>query len=99
MYVFAFSSVITFGDFTIISFFKNQNFETLPSLLFKLISAYRFNEASFVAGFILVLSLIIYFFIDIIVYKLKPAKIIWTYILAMYPKNITGVHFRCPKKV
>ena len=83
MYVFAFSSVITFGDFTIISFFKNQNFETLPSLLFKLISAYRFNEASFVAGFILVLSLIIYFFIDNIVYKLKPAKIIWTYILAM----------------
>ena len=76
LYVFAFSSVITFGDFTIISFFKNQNFETLPSLLFKLISAYRFNEASFVAGFILVLSLIIYFFIDNIVYKLKPAKII-----------------------
>ena len=76
LYVFAFSSVITFGDFTIISFFKNQNFETLPSLLYKLISAYRFNEASFVAGFILVLSLIIYFFIDNIVYKLKPAKII-----------------------
>ena len=67
----AFSSVITFVDFTIISFFKNQNFETLPSLLYKLISAYRFNEASFVAGFILVLSFIIYFFIDNIVYKKK----------------------------
>ena len=74
LYVFAFSLVITFGDFTIISFFKNQDFETLPSLLYRLISAYRFNEASFVAGFILVLSLIIYFFIDNVIYKLKPAK-------------------------
>ena len=74
LYVFSFSSVITFGDFTIISFFKNQNFETLPSLLYKLISAYRFNEASFVAGIILILSLIIYFFIDNFIYKVKPVK-------------------------
>ena len=74
LYVFSFSTVITIGDFTIISFFRNQDFETLPSLLFKLISAYRFNEASFVAGFILILSLIIYFFIDNFIYKVKPAK-------------------------
>ena len=74
LYVFSFSSVITFGDFTIISFFKNQDFETLPSLLFRLISAYRFNEASFVAGIILILSLIIYFFIDNFIYKVKPVK-------------------------
>tara|TARA_Y100000590_G_C15716517_1_gene1012088 strand:+ start:1091 stop:2632 length:1542 start_codon:yes stop_codon:yes gene_type:complete len=64
LYVFAFSTVITLGDFTIISFFKDQNFETLPSYLFKLISVYRFNEASSVAGFILFLSLIIFFLID-----------------------------------
>ena len=36
-YVFSFSTVITFGDFTIISFFRSENFETLPSYLFKLI--------------------------------------------------------------
>tara|TARA_Y100001970_G_scaffold291588_1_gene429336 strand:+ start:1036 stop:2628 length:1593 start_codon:yes stop_codon:yes gene_type:complete len=74
LYVFSFSTVITFGDFTIISFFKNQNFETLPSLLFRLISSYRFNEASFVAGIILIISLIIYFLIDNFTYKVKPVK-------------------------
>ena len=69
LYVFAFSTVITFGDFTIISFFKSINFDTLPSYLYKLISAYRFEEASFVSGFILLLSLIIYFLIDNLSYQ------------------------------
>ncbi len=64
IFVFAFSSVLTFGDFTIISFFKDQDFDTLPSYLFKLISVYRFNEASFVAGMILILSMIIFLLID-----------------------------------
>ena len=74
MFVFAFSTVITFGDFTIISFFRNQDFETLPSYLYKLISTYRFEEASFVAGFILILSMIIFFLIDNIIYKGKSAN-------------------------
>ncbi len=73
LYVFSFSTVITFGDFTIISFFKDQNFETLPSYLFRLISVYRFNEATFVAGFILMISLIIYFLIDNFNYQGKSA--------------------------
>ena len=72
LYVFSFSTVITFGDFTIISFFKSDNFETLPSYLFKLISTYKFNEASFVAGIILFLSMIIYFFIDNLNYQGRP---------------------------
>ena len=71
-YVFAFSTVITFGDFTIISFFRNENFETLPSYLFKLISIYKFNEASFVAGIILLISLLIYFVIDNLPYQGRP---------------------------
>ena len=71
LYVFSFSTVITFGDFTIISFFRDQNFETLPSYLFKLISVYKFNEASFVSGFILFISLIIYFLIDNLNYQGK----------------------------
>ena len=75
LYVFSFSTIITFGDFTIISFFKDQNFETLPSYLFKLISVYRFNEASFVAGFILFFSLFIYLMFDNSFYKGMPAKI------------------------
>ena len=74
LYVFSFSTVITLGDFTIISFFNDQNFETLPSYLFKLISVYRFNEASFVAGFILIVSLIIYFLIDNFNYQGKSAN-------------------------
>ena len=74
LYVFSFSTVITFGDFTIISFFKDQNFETLPSYLFRLISVYRFNEATFVAGFILMISLIIYFLIDNFNYQGKSAN-------------------------
>ena len=68
-YVFSFSTVITFGDFTIISFFRNENFETLPSYLFKLISVYKFNEASFVAGIILLISMLIYFIIDNLPYQ------------------------------
>ena len=77
LYVFSFSTVITFGDFTIISFFKDQNFETLPSYLFRLISVYRFNEATFVAGFILMISLIIYFLIDNFNYHGKSAIKTW----------------------
>ncbi len=72
LYVFSFSTVITFGDFTIISFFRNDNFETLPSYLFKLISTYKFNEASFVAGIILLISMIIYFIIDNFNYQGRP---------------------------
>ena len=77
LYVFSFSTVITFGDFTIISFFKDQNFETLPSYLFKLISVYRFNEASFVSGFILIISMIIYFLIDNLNYQGKSVIKTW----------------------
>ena len=72
LYTLSFSTVITFGDFTIISFFRSDNFETLPSYLFKLISVYRFNEASFVAGIILIVSMIIYFLIDNLNYQGKP---------------------------
>ena len=72
-YLFAFSTIITFGDFTIISFFRDQNFETLPSYLYKLISSYRFEEASFVASFILLISMIIYFVIDNFNYNGKSA--------------------------
>ena len=71
IFVFAFSTVITFGDFTIISFFKDQDFDTLPSYLYKLISVYKFNEASFVAGIILILSMIICLTIDNLNYQGK----------------------------
>ena len=71
-YVFSFSAAISFGDFTIISFFKNNNFQTLPSILYKLITSYRFNEASLVAGFILIFSLIFYLIFDNNNYKDKP---------------------------
>ena len=73
-YVFSFSAAISFGDFTIISFFKNESFQTLPSLLYKLIISYRFNEASLVAGFILIFSLFIYLIFDNIYYKDKLDK-------------------------
>jgi len=72
LYVFSFSTVITFGDFTIISFFRNENFETLPSYLFKLISTYKFDEASFIAGVMLLISMIIYFLIDNLNYQGRP---------------------------
>jgi len=72
-FVFAFSMVITFGDFTIISFFKDQDFDTLPSYLYKLISVYRFSEASFIAGVILIFSMIIFLFIDNLNYQGKSA--------------------------
>ncbi|MDC3112941.1 hypothetical protein OA415_05070, partial [Pelagibacteraceae bacterium] len=70
---FAFSTIITFGDFTIISFFKDQDFDTLPSYLYKLISVYRFNEASFIAGVILIFSMFMFLFIDNLNYQGKSA--------------------------
>ena len=73
-YVFSFSAAMSFGDFTIISFFKNESFQTLPSLLYKLITSYHFNEASIVAGFILIFSLFIYLIFDNINYKDKSDK-------------------------
>ena len=73
IFVFAFSTVITFGDFTIISFFKDQDFDTLPSYLYKLISVYRFNEASFIAGVILIFSMFMFLFIDNLNYQGKSA--------------------------
>jgi thiamine transport system permease protein len=72
LYVFSISTVITFGDFTIISFFRSGSFETLPSYLFKLISTYKFDEAAFVAGVMLLISMIIYFLIDNLNYQGKP---------------------------
>ena len=73
LYIFSFSTVITFGDFTIISFFRSDDFDTLPSYLFKLISVYRFNEASFVAGLILMISMMFYLVIDNLNHQVKPA--------------------------
>ena len=73
LYIFAFSTVITFGDFTIISFFRDQNFETMPLYLYRLITVYRFEDASFVAGFILIFCMIIFFVIDNFNYKGKSA--------------------------
>ena len=73
-FVFSFASALSFGDFTIISFFKSDSFQTLPTLLYKLISAYKFNEASFVAGFILIFSLSIYLLFDNWFYKDKPDR-------------------------
>jgi len=73
-FVFSFSAALSFGDFTIISFFKNVNFQTLPSLLYKLVISYRFTDATFVAGFILIFSLFIYLLFDNNIYKDKPDK-------------------------
>jgi len=74
LFIFSFSSALSFGDFTIISFFKSENFQTLPSLLYKLISTYRFEEATFVAGCILFFSLFIYLIFDNIFYRVNPDK-------------------------
>ena len=74
IYIFSFSAAISFGDFTIISFFKNESFQTLPTILYSLITSYRFDEASFVAGFILIFSLIIYLLFDNSFYKDNPVN-------------------------
>ena len=74
IYIFSFSAAISFGDFTIISFFKNESFQTQPTILYKLIISYRFNEASFVAGFMLTFSLLIYLLLDNVFYKDNPAN-------------------------
>ena len=72
IYIFSFSVVLSFGDFTIITFFKNDSFQTLPSILYKLIISYRFEEASFVSGFILIFSMSIYLLFDNNFYRGNP---------------------------
>ena len=74
IYIFSFSAAISFGDFTVISFFKNESFQTLPTILYKLIISYRFNEATFVAGFMLIFSLLIYLLFDNGFYKDNPVN-------------------------
>ena len=54
--------------------FLKENFQTLPTLLYKLISTYRFEEATFVAGFILIFSLLIYLLLDNKLYNTIPDK-------------------------
>ena len=39
------------------------------------------------------------FIIDNLSYQGSPDINTWAYILAIYPKKITGVHFKCPKNV
>ncbi|MBI28337.1 MAG: hypothetical protein CMI95_00370 [Pelagibacteraceae bacterium] len=73
-FIYAFSTALSFGDFTVISFFKNENFQTLPTLLYRLIISYRFEEASYVAGLILIISLFFYLIIDYKFYKFMPDK-------------------------
>ena len=50
--------------------YKPETYEDL----YKLISTYKFNEASFVASVMLILSMIIYFIIDNISYQGKPVN-------------------------
>jgi len=72
IYIFSFSAVISFGDFTIISFFKTESFQTLPTLLYMLLTSYKFDEASFIAGFMLLFSILIYLFFDNLFHKDNP---------------------------
>ncbi|MBG76710.1 MAG: hypothetical protein CMI98_02415 [Pelagibacteraceae bacterium] len=74
LFIYSLSVCISFGDFTIISFFNNDSFQTLPILLYKLIISYKFNEASFVAGFMLMFTLFVYLLFDNITYKEIPDK-------------------------
>ena len=73
-FVFAFSLALSFGDLTIISFFKTENFKTLPVLLYDLIFSYRFADASLISGIILLISISLYLVFDKIIYKESPAN-------------------------
>ena len=80
-FVFAFSLALSFGDLTIISFFKMENFRTLPVLLYDLIFSYRFTDASLVSGIILLVSISLYLVFDKVIYKESPVNNIWIYML------------------
>ena len=73
-FVFAFSLALSFGDLTIISFFKTENFKTLPVLLYDLIFSYRFADASLVSGIILLVSITLYLLFDKLIYKESPVN-------------------------
>ena len=73
-FVFAFSLALSFGDLTIISFFKTENFKTLPVLLYDLIFSYRFADASLISGIILLVSISLYLVFDKLIYKESPVN-------------------------
>lgn len=64
LYSFAFSFLLSIGDFGIIAFFGNDGILTLPYYLYELLGTYRENEASFVAFVLLLLTIIIFVFFD-----------------------------------
>lgn len=54
------SSALSLGDMTIIALFGNQQFQTLPWLLYQTMARYRSGEAAALALWLLVLTLLIF---------------------------------------
>lgn len=54
-YAFALACALSLGDFTAISLFGNQDFTSLPYLLYQQLGSYRMNEASVTALILLLL--------------------------------------------
>ena len=55
------SACLSIGDLSVIALFGNQNFQTLPWLLYQLMSSYRMKEAASISLLLLCLSLIFFY--------------------------------------
>jgi len=66
IYSFTLACIMSLGDFGIVALFGGQQFMTLPYYLYELISYYRYQEASFIA---LLLLLISFLFITLFEYS------------------------------
>lgn len=64
LYCFALACIMSMGDFGIVALFGGQDFMTLPLYLYELIAHYRYDEASFVAMLLLVISFLFMTFFE-----------------------------------
>lgn len=52
---------LSIGDFSVIALFGSQDFQTLPLYLYRLMGAYRIDQAGVIAFIICILSLLVFF--------------------------------------
>lgn len=57
LYSFAFSTIMSIGDFGIIAFFGNDGIITLPYYLYELLGRYKESEANFIALILLIINI------------------------------------------
>ena len=63
-YAFALACALSLGDFTAIALFGNQDFSSLPYLLYQQLGSYRGDEAAVTAFILMLVCLGLFFMVE-----------------------------------